>query len=77
VAQAASILADMAREARFPGDDSPVVLVGSVVAPTTPVGELLRATLPAPVLFATDGAAGAAWLAALKTSGPTAPRPTL
>lgn len=77
VEQAASILADMAREARSPGESTPIVLVGSVVGPTTPVGELLRATLPGPVLSAADGSAGAAWLAALKAVGPTAARPAL
>ncbi|HEY0449798.1 N-acetylglucosamine kinase [Actinophytocola sp.] len=78
VARAADLLAGLAVAAR-PAGDSPIVLAGSVIGPDSPVGVALRAALaeltPAPVLFATDGAAGAAWLAALEVVGPDAPRP--
>jgi glucosamine kinase len=56
---------------REPADDSPIVLAGGVLRPGGPVERLVRASLAAtwpaaPVRAATDGAAGAAWLAALR-----------
>lgn len=77
VHEGARLLADMAAEVRTPGDESPIVLVGSLIL--TPVGTRLKAELlarlRAPVVMATEGAAGAAWLAAVDLLGPTAPRP--
>jgi N-acetylglucosamine kinase-like BadF-type ATPase len=79
VRQAAALLADAALRTRSPGELTPIVLVGSVVGPGSPVGAALRATLAeqsgAPVLDAADAAAGAAWLAAYEVLGPDAPRP--
>ncbi|PRY46328.1 N-acetylglucosamine kinase [Umezawaea tangerina] len=76
---AARLLADTAMAAREPGERTPIVLVGSLVGPSSPVGDrlrsLLRARTGATVRVATEGAAGAAWLAALDLLGPTAPRP--
>lgn len=81
VTRAAEHLATHAQAARTPDERTPVVLAGSVIGPDSPVGRALRATLAsrttAPVLFAPDGAVGAAWLAALTLLGPTAPRPRL
>ncbi|HEU5471736.1 MAG TPA: BadF/BadG/BcrA/BcrD ATPase family protein [Actinophytocola sp.] len=77
VAAAAGHLTDQALRARSPGAHTPVVLVGSVVGPGSPVGETVRTRLVEhtgdPVLFATDAAAGAAWLAALKVLGTVPP----
>jgi glucosamine kinase len=79
VEAAAQLLADTAMAAREPGETTPVVVVGSLVGPSSPVGDRLRALLSArtggPVRVATEGAAGAAWLAAVDLLGPTAPRP--
>ncbi|OLF08632.1 N-acetylglucosamine kinase [Actinophytocola xanthii] len=79
VARAAEHLAAHALTARDPGEQTPVVLAGSVIGPDSPVGRALRATLSAkisaPILFAPDCAVGAAWLAALSVAGPDAPRP--
>lgn len=79
VARAAEHLATHAQTARSADELTPVVLAGSVIGPDSPVGLALRGTLAArtdaPVLFAPDGAAGAAWLAALTVAGPNAPRP--
>jgi glucosamine kinase len=79
VARAAEHLTGHALTARDPGEQTPVVLAGSVIGPGSPVGTALRATLAArtsaPVLFAPDCAVGAAWLAALSVVGPDAPRP--
>ena len=76
---AATHLADTAMAARTPGETTPIVLVGSLVGPCSPVGDRLRAMLKArakaTVRLATEGAAGAAWLAAVDLLGPTAPRP--
>lgn len=70
VARAADHLVALATAAR--GDDagSPVVLAGGV-ASGGPVGEAVRRRLEElwPVRVASDGAAGAAWLAALDTPG--------
>jgi glucosamine kinase len=77
VAEAAELLADHAHATRTPGETTPIVLAGSVIGPASPVGLALRSRLSeeAEVLFAPDGAAGAAWLAALLAWGPDAPRP--
>lgn len=77
VAEAAALLAAHAQATRTPGETTPIVLVGSVIGPDSPVGKAVRARLvdEAEVLFAPDGAAGAAWLAALTAWGPAAPRP--
>ncbi|MFL6143292.1 MAG: N-acetylglucosamine kinase [Labedaea sp.] len=79
VREAAELLAEQAVAATEPGSTTPVVLVGSVVGPGSPVGERLRTRLTeligAEVLFAADPAAGAAWLAAIEVLGPDAPRP--
>ncbi|HEX6347054.1 N-acetylglucosamine kinase [Umezawaea sp.] len=79
VEAAAGHLADTAMAARNPGETTPIVLVGSLVGPSSPVGDRLRAMLRtrsgATVRVATEGAAGAAWLAAVALLGPTAPRP--
>lgn len=77
VANAARLLADTATAVRLPSDTSPIVLVGSLIK--TPVGLHLKQELltrcNARVIMATEGAAGAAWLAAVDVLGPTAPRP--
>ena len=77
VAGAARLLADTASAVRSPSDTSPIVLVGSLIK--TPVGLHLKQELitrcNAQVIMATEGAAGAAWLAAVDVLGPTAPRP--
>jgi glucosamine kinase len=77
ITEAADLLATHAHATRTPGETTPIVLVGSVIGPESPVGLALRKQLAdeAEVLFAPDGAAGAAWLAALETWGPQAPRP--
>jgi glucosamine kinase len=79
VAEAARLLADSAMAVRDAGESTPVVLVGSLTGPGNPVGERLRAELaarcPGPVHVAAEGAAGAAWLAAVEVLGPAAPRP--
>ena len=74
ITAAAAHLAALAGEVRTPGDTTPIVLVGSVIGPESPVGSALREQL-GDVLFAPDGAAGAAWLAGLTAWGPAAPRP--
>jgi N-acetylglucosamine kinase-like BadF-type ATPase len=79
VEEAAHLLADTAMAARAPDEHSPVVLVGSLVGPHSPVGDRLLEELAkrsgGPVRVATEGASGAAWLAAIDLLGPTAPRP--
>lgn len=79
VAEAAALLAEHAHATRSPGETTPIVLAGSVMGPESPVGRALREVLAheAEVLFAPDGAAGAAWLAALTAWGPEAPRPAV
>ncbi|MGZ3141146.1 N-acetylglucosamine kinase [Lentzea chajnantorensis] len=78
VASAARLLADMASAVRTPEDTSPIVLVGSLIK--TPVGVHLKQELQgrcgAEVIMATEGAVGAAWLAAVDVLGPDAPRPS-
>ncbi|KOV83714.1 N-acetylglucosamine kinase [Nocardia sp. NRRL S-836] len=77
VASAARLLADTAAAVRTPADTTPIVLVGSLIK--TPVGVHLKQELlsrcDAQVIMATEGAAGAAWLAAVDVLGPDAPRP--
>jgi N-acetylglucosamine kinase-like BadF-type ATPase len=77
ITEAAEHLAAHVHATRTPGETTPIVLVGSVIGPASPVGVALREQLAdeAEVLFAPDGAAGAAWLAALEAWGPDAPRP--
>jgi glucosamine kinase len=77
VRRAAELLAEHAYAARKPGERTPIVLAGSVIGPTSPVGIALRADLAGEteVLSAADGMAGATWLAALEVAGPNAPRP--
>jgi len=70
VRRAAEQLLDLVAAARPSGGSTPVVLIGSLTAPDNPVGAALRAQLAVRygedvVRTATDGAAGAAWLAAL------------
>lgn len=79
VTEAAALLADHAHAVRTPGETTPIVLAGSVIGPDSPVGTALRERLSAEaeVLFAPDGALGAAWLAALLAWGPDAPRPSV
>ncbi|GAA0511027.1 N-acetylglucosamine kinase [Saccharopolyspora thermophila] len=75
VRRAAEALADTTARTRPPGDASPIVLAGSLLAPGNPVGDAVRAELVERGLgephTAGSGAAGAAWLAALDlTSDP-------
>lgn len=78
--RAAELLITTALSARDSGERTPVVLVGSVLAESGPVGSAVRAGLRAvepetPVLGSDSGVCGAAWLAALDAFGPTAARP--
>jgi len=79
IGAAVAHLTDLALADREDGDDTPVVLMGSLVH-AHPLGARLRAELAArtraPVRTATEGAAGAAWLAAVALLGDTAPRPS-
>ncbi|QQQ76832.1 ATPase [Saccharothrix sp. 6-C] len=79
VTAAVRTLADLAEAARPADDRSPIVLMGSLVH-AHPLGSRLKRELAtrtsAPVTVATEGAAGAAWLAAVKILGDSAPRPT-
>jgi glucosamine kinase len=72
VLRTVDVLAEMAEAARRPG--TPVVLVGSVVGPDSPIGARLRDRLGG-VLSATDGVLGAAWLAAVDVLGVHARHP--
>lgn len=70
LAEAARHLVSALCHVREPGETAPIVLAGGVLQPGTQVDRLVRAALAetwpdAPVHAATDGAAGAAWLAAL------------
>lgn len=67
-------LVEMAETARRPG--TPVVLVGSVAGPDSPVGARLRERLGG-VLSASDGVLGAAWLAAVDVLGTDARHPRM
>ncbi|WP_344685763.1 N-acetylglucosamine kinase [Saccharopolyspora taberi] len=74
VERAADLLADTAAITREPGETTPIVLAGGLVAPGNPVGDALRARLaerfPVEPLTAGPGAAGAAWLAAVDLVDP-------
>jgi N-acetylglucosamine kinase-like BadF-type ATPase len=78
VQAAAATLMELLLAVRSPAERTPIVLIGSVAGAGTPVGEALRAALAAqsrgPVVPAAEGAAGAAWLAAIEVLGPSAPR---
>lgn len=78
ITDAVDALADLAMSCREEGDETPIVLVGSLIQ-AHPLGTRLRAELTArthaAVRIATEGAAGAAWLAAVEILGTTAPRP--
>ncbi len=78
ITEAVDILADLALSPRLEADVTPIVLVGSLIH-AHPLGTRLRVELRkrtnAPVTIATEGAAGAAWLAAVEVLGDTAPRP--
>ncbi|GAB2957444.1 N-acetylglucosamine kinase [Amycolatopsis acidiphila] len=72
--RAATLLVEIALATREPGEDTPVVLVGSVL--NGPVGARVRANLSSlEVLTSTDGVLGAAWLAAVEAFGESAVRP--
>lgn len=78
ITAAVKSLADLALSCRTDADDTPIVLVGSLIH-AHPLGTRLRAELTArtraTVRIATEGAAGAAWLAAVEVLGTSAPRP--
>jgi N-acetylglucosamine kinase-like BadF-type ATPase len=65
-----------ARDARSSGERTPVVVIGSTAAGNGVLGQRLLSALTeafgGPVSIATDGAAGAAWLAGLELLGPAA-----
>ncbi|QFZ16417.1 N-acetylglucosamine kinase [Saccharothrix syringae] len=75
---AVEVLVGLAEAVRVAGETTPVVLVGSLVR-AEPLGSRLRRELGrrtgGPVVVASDGAAGAAWLAAVEVLGEGAPRP--
>jgi N-acetylglucosamine kinase-like BadF-type ATPase len=77
VNRAAELLAAHATAVRTADEHTPIVLAGSVVGPDSPVGLAVREQLTdeGEVLFAPDGALGAAWLAALLAWGDDTPRP--
>lgn len=73
---AAELLVRQALAAREPGEDTPVVLVGSVLGECGPVSDGVRRGLHGLELLASaDGVLGAAWLAAVDAHGENAPRP--
>jgi N-acetylglucosamine kinase-like BadF-type ATPase len=73
IERAAGLLAHTAMAARESGEDTPVVLVGSVLA--GPVGVRVREKLAGlEVLTSSDGVLGAAWLAAVEAYGEGAVR---
>jgi N-acetylglucosamine kinase-like BadF-type ATPase len=77
VTRAADFLVSLALATREPGESTPLVLVGSVLAEDSPVGAAVRAGLAGlDVLTSSDGVLGAAWLAAVDAWGETAPRPS-
>ncbi|MDT8911067.1 BadF/BadG/BcrA/BcrD ATPase family protein [Amycolatopsis sp. PS_44_ISF1] len=77
VTRAADSLVALALATREPGESTPLVLVGSVLSGSSPVGAAVRAGLPGlDVLTSSDGVLGAAWLAAVEVWGETAPRPS-
>ncbi|MFT7841530.1 BadF/BadG/BcrA/BcrD ATPase family protein [Saccharothrix sp. BKS2] len=76
--EAVRLLVDLAGSTRERADTTPVVVMGSLVhAPAlgSRLKRQLAARTGAPVRTATEGAAGAAWLAAVRLLGEAAPRP--
>ncbi|MDP9860964.1 MULTISPECIES: N-acetylglucosamine kinase [Streptosporangium] len=69
VATAAGLLRATVAEVREAGEDTPVVLAGSVLTTGGPVCSAVREGLGASTVLAGDGAAGAAWLAAKRAFG--------
>lgn len=74
LAEAADLLVTALCHIREPGDAAPIVLAGGLLQPGMHIEWLVRAVLAArwpdaPVRASTDGAAGAAWLAALPRAG--------
>ncbi|WP_158882157.1 N-acetylglucosamine kinase [Amycolatopsis anabasis] len=75
IERAAEALAATALATREPGEDTPVVLVGSVLGEDSPVGAGVRERLAGlDVHPSADGVLGAAWLAAVEAFGETARR---
>ncbi|RZQ61758.1 N-acetylglucosamine kinase [Amycolatopsis suaedae] len=76
VSRAAGLLAANAKAIREPDESTPVVLVGSVLGESSPVGARVRAALSGlDVLSSADGVLGAAWLAAVDAFGADTARP--
>lgn len=76
VERAAGLLVETAKAARDEGERTPIVLAGSVLGVTSPVGALVREGLAeSHVLSSGDGVLGAAWLAAVRGFGESAARP--
>lgn len=74
VERAAGLLVEAAMATREPGEDTPMVLVGSVLAGT--VGALVRERFAGLTLYTgSDGVIGAVWLAAVEAFGDRACRP--
>ncbi|MFD8533249.1 N-acetylglucosamine kinase [Streptosporangium canum] len=69
VATAAGLLCATVAEVREEGEDTPIVLAGSVLTSEGPVCSAVRDGLGAPTALAGDGAAAAAWLAAKEAFG--------
>jgi glucosamine kinase len=74
VREAAEHLAAILHRVRTPHDSSSVVLAGGVLSPQSPVHRLVLSAVSdtwpgAPATTGSDGAAGAAWLAALRLLG--------
>jgi N-acetylglucosamine kinase-like BadF-type ATPase len=71
------VLVEMIEATRSADELSPIVLIGSVAGPDSPVGVLLRQRLQGlPIHYSTEGATGAVWLAAVDVLGSSAPRPS-
>ncbi|CAM3163041.1 N-acetylglucosamine kinase [Stackebrandtia soli] len=73
IAEAVELLCQKMIAVRAPGESTPIVLAGSLAAGDTPIADGIRSALAvafpeAPVHAASDGAAGAAWLAARMVS---------
>lgn len=76
VVRAAEFLVAIALASREPGENTPVVLVGSVLGAGSPVGVRVREGLSGlDVLTSSDGVLGAAWLAGVEAFGEDAARP--
>jgi glucosamine kinase len=67
VAEAAQLLVGSMERVRQPDETTPIVMAGSLLADSSPVGTAVRQLVAerctGPVASATDGAVGAAWLA--------------